>query len=435
MNYSLKATLFLVFAAGAVFLIDREERRDSFAELDRAFLDWLVGNAWSRIAPSQVTLVKVNPADMENDRLDPRLDWAIILRSLEPFDPKSVAIVPPLNWEGSDALAEGALHKRVLLMPKMALGATFGPPPADGSPNLDGAAFAALTDLTGDTSKIPAVRHIVGLPDSELLVNGTAAFTQIELEEATSGGPNGIRVPLLAKLGDKVVPSLILQAVMNQEGIPPEGVKVVLEGQRPILRVGSHTVPVDLDGSFTVYPGMRGTFPSLDFSSLALAASPFEEVAEKLRRASQETLDSLRANAVVIGLDGEGLREFSLPSGDQISRAELLAMGIATIQTGRHITFWPDLFRYASWGALALVGLWFFRGQRSRVVLGAFAVLLLYAGLSIAVFQTALTWSPPWPALGICAVLLVLGLVLPGSRRKLAAVTEGPSADKAGEPS
>jgi len=422
MNYSLKATLFLLFAGGAVVLIDREERRDSFADLDRAFLDWLVGNAWSRIAPSQITFVKVDPTEMENDQLDPRLDWAIVLRSLEPFDPKSVAIVPALSWEGSDPLAEGALNKRVLLMPKMALGATFGPPPAEGSPNLDASALAAVTDVIGDTSKLPVVRHIVGLPDSELLVNGTAAFTQIELEEDTSGGPNGIRVPLLAKVGDKVVPSLILQVVMHQEGIPPEALKVVLEGQRPIIRVGSHTVPVEMDGSFTVYPGMRGSFPALDFSSLALAASPFEEVAEQLRKASQETLESLRSNAVVIGLDSEELREFSLPSGDKISRAELLAMGVATIQTGRHITFWPAVFRYASWGGLALVGLWLFRGQRSRVILGAMAVLLLYAGLNIAIFQSALTWSPPWPALGICAILLVLGLVLPGTRRKLAPV-------------
>ncbi len=421
MKYSLKAILFLAFAAAAVVLVHREERRDTFDTYNRAFLDWLVGNAWSRIDPSQVTLLRVNPAELEDDNLDPRLDWAIILRGLESFDPKSVAIVPALVWDTEDQLAEGALNKRVVLMPRMALGATFGPP-GEGTPNLDASAFSVLTDITGDTGKLPVVRHVVALPDPELLVNGVAAFTQIELEEETASGPNGISMPLLAKVGDQVVPSFILQVIMNQEGIAPDNVKVVLEGQRPIIRLGKHTIPVGPDGQFTVYHGMKGRFPSLEFSALALAASPFEAVAEKLRRASQETLDSLRSNAVVIGFDGENLREFTLPTGEAIPRAELLAMGIATIQTGRHITYWPTVFRYASWGLLAALGLFLFRGGRGRVVMGSVAVLLLYAALSMAVFQTSLSWSPPWPALAICAVLLVLGLLLPGPKRKLAPV-------------
>lgn len=342
MNYSLKATLFLVFAASAVLLIQREEQQHTFDAYNRTFLDWLVGNAWKRIAPSQVTLLRVNPKDLEQDDLDPRLDWAIILRSLEPFDPKSVAIVPSLQWDKPDQLAEGALNKRVISMPTLTLGATFGPP-ADGKPNLNPAGLTLLTDLTGDLSKLPVVRNIVAMPDSELLINGKAAFTQIELSEETASGPNGIRLPLLAKLEDKLVPSFVLQVIMNQEQIPASEVKVVLEGPRPVIRLGKHTVPIDADGCFTVYHGMKGSFPSIDFSSLALAASPFEAVAEKLRKASKDSLESLRTNAVIIGYDDDDVKEFELPTGERISRSELLAMAVATIQTGRHITYWPDL--------------------------------------------------------------------------------------------
>jgi hypothetical protein len=433
MNYPLKATLFLAFAAAAVVFTEREDRRKTFDVYNREFVDWLVGNAWTRIAPSQVTLLRVNPKELEQDNLDPRLDWAIILRSLEAFDPKAVAIVPALNWDKPDQLAEGALNKRVISMPPLTLGATFGAP-GEGKPNLDVSKMTVLTDLTGDPSKLPVVRHIVALPDPELLANGKAAFTQIELSEETAAGPNGLRFPLLAKVGDKVVPSFVLQVIMQQEDIPAEQVRVILEGARPVIRLGKHTIPVEPDGSFTVYPDIKGSFPALDFSSLALAASPFEEVAEKLRKASKESLESLKTNAVVIGYDQEDLREFALPGGERISRAELIAMAVATIQTGRHITFWPDLFRYASWAVLALLGLALFRGRRSRVFSGALAILLLYAGISIAIFQTSLSWTPPWPALAICAVLLVLGLLLPGPKRKLSPVkTEaGPAPETPG---
>jgi CHASE2 domain-containing sensor protein len=167
---------------------------------------------------------------------------------------------------------------------------------------------------------------------------------------------------------------------------------------------------------------MKGSFPAIEFSSLALAASPFEQVAEKLRQASKDSLESLRSNAVVIGYDQDEVKEFALPTGERISRAELLAMAVATIQTGRHITYWPDPFRYASWGVLAALGLGLFRWRRFRVISGALAVVLLYGGISIGIFQTALSWTPPWPALGICAVMLVLGIVLPSPRRKLAPI-------------
>jgi len=128
-----------------------------------------------QIAPSQVTLLRVNPDELEQDNLDPRLDWAIILRSLESFDPKSVAIVPALNWDKPDQLAEGALNKRVISMPPLTLGATFGPP-GEGAPNLDATGLTVLTDVTGDLSQLPVVRNIVAMPDSELRANGVAAF-------------------------------------------------------------------------------------------------------------------------------------------------------------------------------------------------------------------------------------------------------------------
>ena len=69
MNYSLKATLFLVFAAVSIVLIEREDQRKTFDPYNRSFLDWLVGNAWTRIAPSQVTLLRVNPKELEQDNL------------------------------------------------------------------------------------------------------------------------------------------------------------------------------------------------------------------------------------------------------------------------------------------------------------------------------------------------------------------------------
>tara|TARA_R110002096_G_scaffold376724_1_gene570450 strand:- start:4043 stop:5305 length:1263 start_codon:yes stop_codon:yes gene_type:complete len=413
MKYPIKVAIFLVLATIAVVLIEREEGRNSLQALNQGYLDWLVGNASGKIEDPAVTFLRVDKDELDEHNLDPRLDWAIILKGLEEFEPKAVGIVPALDWEGDDVLAKGALKKRVNLMPRMVLGSILGPAAGEGGEDPAISKFASFQNVSGDQSALPTAKKVIALPDEDLLSNGDPAFTHIDLSEQPESSPNGIRVPLLAKLGDKVVPSFVLASILAYEGVTTDDVQVNL-GRN--IRIANHyKIPIDKGGYFTVYHGMRGIYPNINSTSLTLAVSQFEDLTQELRESSQATLDTLKTNTIVIGYDQETEHRFELPTGSKISLAELQAMAIATVQSGRHITHWPLVGRILSFIALTAVGAFMLKGSRFRGIIGGLLALLLYAIISLLTFQTSLSWTPPVAAIAVCIVLTILGVILPRS--------------------
>ncbi len=414
MKYPIKVAIFVVLAAIAVVLIEREESRNSLQTLNQGYLDWLAGNASEKIENPEVTFLRVDQEKLDEHNLDPRLDWAIVLKGLQEFEPKSVSIVPTLNWQCDDILAMGALKMQVNLMPLLVLGSVLGSASGEGGGGkVDLASFAVIEKISGDIANVPAVQSIAAMPDSDLLSNGVAAFTYIDLAEETKSGPNGIRVPLLAKVGDQVVSSFVLAAILAYEQLEPADVEVNL-GRN--IKVGDrHRIPIDKAGYFTVYHGMRGIYPNIDSTSLTLAVSQFEGLTKELREASQDTLQTLKSNAVVVGYDQESEHRFELPTGTKISLAELQAMAIATVQSGRHITHWPFVGRILSFVILLGVGAFLLRGSKFRAVGGGLLLTLLYAVVSLLTFQTSLSWTPPVAAIAICLVLVLLGVIFPKS--------------------
>ncbi len=413
MKYPIKVAIFGLLAALAVVLIEREERRNSLRPVNQGFLDWLVGNASAKIENPAVTFLRVDKNELDQHKLDPRLNWAVILEGLKRFEPQSVAIVPALAWEGDDELAKNGLKKRINLMPKMVLGSVLGPTAGEGAATGDAGRFLALENVSGDASQLPTAPAVAIMPDPDLVSNGQPAFTHIDLNDQVSSGPNGIRVPLLAKLGDKVVASFVLATILAHDGLSPADVQVELGRS---IKVGErYKIPIDEAGYFTVYHGMRGIYPNINSTSLTLAVSQFEDLTQELRNASQETLETLRQNAIVIGFDQESEHRFELPTGDKISLAELQAMAVATIQSGRHVTYWPFPLRIASFGVLALLGLFFLKGGKFRAFGGGLLAALLYAIVCMLTFQTSLSWTPPIGAIAVCLILALLGLILPKS--------------------
>lgn len=424
MKYSIKVTVFLLLAGITTFFLQREQTASSaLNSFNQGYLDWLAGNAAGKIEEPAVTFVRVDSDELNKDDMDPRLDWAVILEGLNAYQPKAVGIVPPLQWDTKDSLAEGALRKWVNKMPKMVLGTTFASTAPENLTPIPVESQPVIANVTGDTSQLPEAKHLVAAPDDELLINGKPAFTQIELAETTESGPNGVPLPMLARVGDKVVASFTLEMILAYEGLDTSAVTVDLDAQR--IQVGEKYIfPIDAQGNLTVYHGMKGAFPEMDIFSLALSLKPFDNVPElqaqvdQFREVDDETLESLKNHAIVVGFDQEALRQFELPTGDKVSRSELLAMAIATIQSGRHIKYWPSWALWASWAGLGVFGLVLLAGGRTRAFLGGFLALMLYAIVSLLSFKTSLAWAPPLPAVGICAVISLAGLLLPASGKK-----------------
>lgn len=419
MKYPLIAVLFLVTGLASTLLLLQAEQGDRFRPLNQAFLDRLISTTANRRKLADVTFLSVRPADFEKGDMAPRLSWAILLNSLLNFEPQAAGIVPPLRWDDRDILTEGALAKQIKRMPPMALGAILSPSlPEAGQEGLE-ASFLTLNQIAGDRGRLLEARQVAAMPDGELLINGKPGFTHIELQKELASSMNGLRLPLICRLGDRVVPSFLLQMVMLREGLLPGDVVVRLDHPDAQIQLGDeHTIPIDASGCMEVHPAMLDAFPRIDFASLALAVSPFQEVAEDLRKASKEELESLRKNLVVIGFDDDSLQEIALPGAKKVSRAQLLSAALAAIRSGFYITSWPQPIRYGSWGVLALLGLLVLAMPRWLSAAAGLVLGALYLAGTWFFFQQSLTWTPPWPALMLCLLMAILGTSLPRKTRR-----------------
>ena len=439
MKYPLVAVIFLVTGSASSLLLLQSEESSLFRPWNQAFLDKLVATTAPETAPMKlltrsklvskgathrrneagVTFLRIRPADFEKGKLNPRLDWAILLNSLLKFKPRAAGIVPPLRWDDRDVLTEGALAKQVKQMPPMVLGAILSPSqPGAAQPNL-AASFSSLDRITGDRSHLLQASQVAAMPDDELLINGKPGFTHIELQKELSGGPNGLRFPLICRLGDRVVPSFPLQLVMSREGLLPDDVQIQLDGPRPQIQIGDkHSIPVDSTGCLAIHPSLTRAFPLIDFASLALAASDFQDVAAQLRDATKDDLDSLGKNTVAIGFDDESLQEFPLPSGEKVSRAHLLSMAVAAIQSGFVVTSWPKGVRLLFLLSLLIIGMLVLTLPRWLSACAGLFAGVAYLGMTWFLFQQSLVWAPPWPALMLCLVMSAVGAALPRKNRK-----------------
>jgi len=419
MKKPVRALFFLLLTAGTLFLSQWEEVRGRLQAWDRLYVNQLTNLIGAPPEPTGVSLLRVRPQDLESGDLEPRLDWAIVMNSLLKFEPPSAGIVPPLRWDEPDVLTEGALAKQVKRMPEMALGTILSPSASGAADKASLDTFLTLERISGNLDELPQAKGVAAMPDEELLLNGKPGFTHIELTDpAVTADPSGVSVPLLAVLDDRVVPSFALQLVMLHHELLPNDIVADLDAPRPRLHIGDEfSVPVDASGHLAVHPSLLESVPQIDFASLALAVSPFQEVAEELRKATREELETLRTHAVIIGFDDQELRQLPLPDGENVSRAQLLSLAAASIETGYHVTPWTPLVTYGAWGGLALLGVLVLSTRRCLALGAAPLLAALFLGFSCFMFRQELSWSPPWGALVVCLFVALLSFTLPRKRK------------------
>lgn len=419
MRYPLLAVLFVVTGTVLALLLLRAEHGTRFDTWNRLYLDKLIATAEGPRKDAAVTFLRVRPADLEKSKYSPRLDWSVLLNSLLSYQPQTAGIVPPLRWDDPDVLTEGALAKQVKRMPPMALGAIFSPSAPDGAEKDFSKAFFSLDQVKGDRIQLLEAKRVAAMPDEELLINGRPGFTHIEFQTELPTRPEGIRLPLVCRLGERVVPSFVLQMIMLREGLLPDDIEITLSGSTPTIRLGDkRALPIDAAGCIAVHHSLATAFPQLDFASLTLAVSPFQDVAKELRNATKEELESLRKNSVIIGFDDPSLEECALTPSVKVSRSMLLTMGIAAIQSGFLITRWPVPLSYGAMGGLLVIGLLLLALPRWVAPFGGIAAAVSYLGLAWFLFHRSLCWTPPWAGLALCLLMIVCGVALPRRTRR-----------------
>ncbi|MCB1063724.1 MAG: hypothetical protein KDN20_12480, partial [Verrucomicrobiae bacterium] len=268
--------------------------------------------------------------------------------------------------------------------------------------------------------------RVVATPDPQLLANGQMAFTSIELAGDASASDGGRRINLIARHGDKVVPSFVVHALANMAGVPLDQVVVQLPPavKSGVIRIGeAHEIPIDAKGRMKIYEhsgitegdqeGFAATYPSVSAFDLALTGEE-DETIRKLLASVQASFDSLKTNLVVIGHDRKEDRRENLSNLSRpLSRAEVLTRAIATVQSGRYIEWWPFWGRLLSVLVILAFARLAFRKSRSKAIAWAVMGMFFYFALSMIIFKSTLAWAPAFAPLSLFLLMIVVAIVAP----------------------
>ncbi|MEZ5300903.1 MAG: hypothetical protein R3F11_09665 [Verrucomicrobiales bacterium] len=394
----LRLALSLGLAAAAWFALRGADGGAANAAVERTYLDWLIGNSSQKLDEPDVAFVRM---DAETDAgifeawpYSPK-DYAVLFGALRNgFNARTIAAAEPLSWLDAAPDDLAILHDQAIPVPRLILGMALENDASGGTfldPGLLGL-FPRIKTVEGDIEAIPSFTDVLEAPDETLRIAGEIGFTYIDLGDGAEEDAGGISLPLLARYGDAVIPSFALQAVLAEEGLAPSDASVVLGEE---IRAGERVrIPIDGAGRLRIYLGLREKVPHASAPDAVLGAEP--DAKALLEPRQRESLAALSGRLLVVGNDDEHSRRIELPGGGHISRAELQALAIATMQSSQYIRRLPAAPQYGVWAAAAALGLFIVRAKRrgSAFFLSFLGVVLVFA-CGLVAFQSALTWYSP----------------------------------------
>ena len=439
----------LTFAVFGIVLIALGEwglRSDKFTGLDQTWLEFCIGNAGDKLKHPAVTIVRIDDGyeplriggdeNLPNDGTLSRLDYATILAFVSKFQPRSVAFLPTPTFDENLTLNKtdiAPLKDAAMKLPKLVVASTVS---NDGDQAKETTLLAyPAVKVEGDAAALFSFTRTLRYPDAQILANGTPAPKTVEsARDLTAGGV--LRVPLVVRRGDQVVPALLLAAVANHAGVALEQITVKLDDGQPRVLVGEAlAIPIEADGTLIVPDraglgaAMKSTtrdesgakkeiehFTSLTIEELAYTGEANDEVAKRILASFQSRFDSLKKNLVLIGFDRTADRRLNTGSGETLSETTLLARAAATIQSGRYIHWWPSWARWFSVLAILVLAAILFRLPRGKFLPAALVAVLVFLAAKVVVFSSTLAWTPPFVVLSLLALLVVVGLIVPGGQ-------------------
>ncbi len=434
---------FVVFAILFIAIGEWGLRQGRFAGLDQFWLDFCVANSGERIQPPAVTVVEIDDgyeplrigedANRPNDGTLSRLDYATILALTAKFQPRSVVFLPTPVFDENLTLNKtdiAPLKDAAMKLPRILTATTIS---NDGEQAKEAAALPyPVLKVEGDAGAILTFTRTVRYPDPQILANGTPAFKSIESARDLVS-EHSIRVPLVAKRGDQIVPSVVLAAVANHAGVPLDQIVLKLDAGRPRILVGDqHEIPVAADGTLSlparsgISPALRATlrgddgstseilpYATLTVDELAYTGEANDEVAKRILAEMQPEFDSLERNLVVIGFDRTPDRRIETGSGEVISETSLLARAIAVIQSGRYFQLWPAWLRWFVVADILILAAVLYRFPRRKFLPAAVVAALTLLVAMVVGFSATLYWTPPFVIFALLILMIAVGVLVP----------------------
>jgi adenylate cyclase len=207
-------------------------------------------------------------------------------------------------------------------------------------------------------------------------------------------------VPMMAAIGKVLVPSLTAEMVRLATGAPALALHDA-GGERVTLAVADVAVPLQSDGTLTVYFG---------------AHDPERFVSAEDVLSGKASAELLRDKLVLVGVTGLGLLDFqATPLGERIPGVEVHQQILEQIFDGAYLrrptaATWIEAVLLAIAGALLLFLVPRLSALRSALL--AIGVLAALALLGVLAFQSGVLLNVAAPA---GAALLVFGTVLAGT--------------------
>jgi hypothetical protein len=405
--------LTLLFGGTLGMLLLREQPRLTLEPFDKVHREFLQANPGEGRAPAtalpSTVLVRMDDGDLPvqvfSDWPLSAGDWMTILQNVTDYEPKVTALDSTLTFPK----AEGLLKTAAEAVPGLCLPALLSYSPADGSSSLPPALPVLKTIDAIDA--IPEFKSVREPP-----LPGTWAAGKIDMLPAGQGMTvegDVCRVPLLARMGDKVVPTLALRSLLAWAGVPVEEVTVV-PGKE--IRAGKALrIEIDEAGFFRYYLSLAPDVSSVKVDSFALTK---EQAAQHERPDVFARLQGIKGSLLWLGVDDVDSRVFKLPGGTPVSSSDLTARAIAVIQTNRHLLPLPGQWQWIAPAATLMFCVWLTHWRKSRLWPGALAAAIALMGVSLWLYRRDHLWLPLAPSLGLLAATLVLSYILPVPKPK-----------------
>ena len=407
MNSRKKTILFIVSCVFSLFLVEREKNEKIVIDFESSYVNWLLDTKKERKEPSSVTLLTLDDSEESviQDWPPSPLDYAVILNNLKQYEPELIAIEPSLEFLGqTEGLIETlrtaclAFNQESLLLSAVCQMDRSIDPTIEKGENF----FDISDSVNGDTTNIPEFTRINSLPNQRFAAMGfPIAFTRIDL--ADNNNDEGIyKFPLIARIGDKIVPSFVLKAIMLDFNIKADRVIINIGDN---IKLGNRKIiPIDNGGHVQIYPALQ---EDLSIEKINLLTVPPDELDGKYKL--------LLGNRIILignNQNSESIKNIPFRNNSRISNAEHMALAISTIQSGLFISEVSKNKEILIWSILILIGAMILKSHSLKAFSRIGLLIIIYLSFSMLLFQSNGQWASPIAPLALFIVMTIFSLVL-----------------------
>ena len=402
MNNRKKTIIFIALSLLALLLVKREQKEGSFLESERQYVNWLIDTKKQKKETSSITLLALDNSEdsVLQDWPPSPLDFAVMLNNLKKYNPGLIAIEPSLEFPNSpDGLVE-TLRTTCLNFKKDSLlfSAICQMDQSVNSTKDKGKKFFdVLKNVNGNTKSIPEFTKTTSMPDQRFAAMGIPiAFTAIDLTQKNSE-INQYKFPLIAKVGNEIIPSFVLKALMLETNTSPDQVLVNL-GEKITLNENK-IIPIDAGGHVEIYPALQKELPK---EKINLLTTPSNELSEKSK-------SSLNNRIILIG--NNNVKNITFRNDDFISNAEFMALAISTIQSGLFISELSPTKEFIIWMIIIILGALIINTKSSKALPRIGLLIIIYLSFNMILFQSNGQWVSPIIPVAFFIIIALISLV------------------------